>query len=777
MPAMNDPHIPLDLQCAVLLAKVPCAIAVLDRQMCYVAVSKLWESTFNIAAADVLGRSHYAVFPTMPSDRKSIHDRCLRGETATCEAEPFTWSDGSVRWLKWSISPWRDEKGAVGGLAIIFEVVTQQVQLQRELRHRDDLNRALVRQFPDAVVVVFDHDLRLLLVEGGGLAAAQFPREETEGRLAHDALSPYAAQRIIPAYRRALEGEPQHFEYLGRDGSTQFDVHVAPIRDEQGAITAGLAVARDITRQKQAQRLLIESELRYRMIVEDQTELILRFNLTQHITFANGAYLRYFALESAQVVGSPLTAHLPPSVYAALQTALPHLRPDAPTRTLETKIKVAGSKRRWLAWTLRLITDAQGAALEYQAVAHDISRIKRAEKAERRHRAVSDALREIAVVLHSTLDLNTVLDCIMDTIHRVVPHPFANVMLIRGAAVEVVRSRGYTPDVTARLAHRQLEIVTSPHLQTMLDTQQALVLPTIDDARALGNVAEWRWVHSYVGTPILAQGQVIGFINLESAEVGTFKKKHAKQLHAFAEHAALAIRNAQLHQQYQELAVWEERQRIARELHDAVSQTLFSVNLIADALPNMWTRTPTQVPPKLAELRQQTQIALTEMRTLLFELRPQALQDIPLEHLIDHLVRTLVGRTAVRVDFRPQRAAQTQLPEAVKLALYRVVQEAINNIIRHSLATRATITCVLATDQASVEICDDGCGFDLSIPFPGHLGLRIMRERAEAIGAALHIQSQPGLGTTIRLSVRGNFAEDFAEDEEQTYDYPNADRG
>jgi signal transduction histidine kinase/ligand-binding sensor domain-containing protein len=196
-------------------------------------------------------------------------------------------------------------------------------------------------------------------------------------------------------------------------------------------------------------------------------------------------------------------------------------------------------------------------------------------------------------------------------------------------------------------------------------------------------------------------------------------------------------------------AVTVERTRLARDLHDAVTQTLFSASLIAEVLPDLWSMSQTEGQKRIEELRQLTRGALAEMRTLLVELRPNALTEIPLPDLLRQLCESLIGRARLPIQLQV-RGARRLLPD-VQIAFYRLTQEALNNVVKHAKATQATVTLNM-NEPVCLSIVDNGSGFDPATVPPDHLGLKIMRERAEAIGAELSIYSEPGEGTQISIT-------------------------
>jgi PAS domain S-box-containing protein len=198
-----------------------------------------------------------------------------------------------------------------------------------------------------------------------------------------------------------------------------------------------------------------------------------------------------------------------------------------------------------------------------------------------------------------------------------------------------------------------------------------------------------------------------------------------------------------------DLAVLEERQRLADDLHDAVTQMLFSASLISDVLPRVWQQNPDEGMQNLAKLRRLTREALLEMRMLLLEMRPDNLIEKDLAELLVQLSGAITTRSGLPVDV--QLAGEFTPPPEVQVALYRIVQEALNNIAKHAEATRAIITMQRQVTSISLCISDDGIGFDPDDIRSGHLGMVIMRERAEKVGAELTIDSVLGEGTQVNV--------------------------
>jgi ligand-binding sensor domain-containing protein/signal transduction histidine kinase len=287
-----------------------------------------------------------------------------------------------------------------------------------------------------------------------------------------------------------------------------------------------------------------------------------------------------------------------------------------------------------------------------------------------------------------------------------------------------------------------------------------LVQDTQLDDRVTRQVVEEEGIRSIMQVPIKVGGEVFGVFSADFIKPHTFENDELRLLMSLAQRAALAIQNAQIYEQTQEKAITEERNRLARDLHDAVTQTLFSASLIADALPKAFEEDMKEGMELLSELRQLNRGALAEMRALLMELRPIALAESHLEDLLRQLGEAAAGREGIPVTV--QTNGRYELPVDVNIALYRIAQEAINNSLKHARADQIAIKLAkyssFATEASSesepgiqLTVKDNGRGFDLENIPADHLGLKIMRERAQSIGAQLTIESQEGKGTEVSV--------------------------
>ena len=396
------------------------------------------------------------------------------------------------------------------------------------------------------------------------------------------------------------------------------------------------------------------------------------------------------------------------------------------------------------------------------AVAIENARLYREEQERRREgeqrRQVAESLRDILAVLNSSRPLAEILDYIVDQACRLLGSDGGLICSLQdnGMSLQMQCARGlgpeYTPDVTIPVGHgvigwavQKRQPVTVPDVAAALADDK-----TIPDVRGrplrVGGHIRHR---AMLAVPLHLKDEVYGGITLYYTEPREFSPEEIELAAIFANQAALAIENARLRGQAEQSAVAAERSRLARDLHDAVTQTLFSASLIAEVLPRLWERSPDEARRRLEELRQLTRGALAEMRTLLLELRPAALMEVALGDLLRQLAEAVTGRARIPVSVDTE--GECQLAPEVQIALYRIAQEALNNVAKHSAASSASVSLRCQPGRVELRVSDDGRGLDLATVPSGHLGLGIMNERADSIGATLSIASKPGEGTQISV--------------------------
>jgi signal transduction histidine kinase len=371
-------------------------------------------------------------------------------------------------------------------------------------------------------------------------------------------------------------------------------------------------------------------------------------------------------------------------------------------------------------------------------------------------KAVSDAVLGVA----ANLSVDEVLQNLVDAAPELVGARYAALgipdgaggfrrFLVSGMSDELISSMGPLPRT-----HGMLGAMLEQHTSYRTDDIH-------DDPRFRG---WWPRQHpdmrSFLGVPITSpDGAIIGaFYLTEKTDADAFDAEDQELIELLAAHASIAITNARLYERSRELSILSERNRLALELHDVVSQKLFSVMLTAEAASTQMDRDLVAARAQLERLRDMTREALDELRSLILGLRPPELERDGLEGTLRKDVEMLARThgTDIQLDVEPGFTAGDG--GDCDLAVLRIAHEALNNAIRHARAEHVTVRLSQTNGELVVEVEDDGVGFDPHAPDlrSRHLGLTSMEERARESGGRLRINSSPGAGTTVRIELAQN---------------------
>ncbi|MDZ4766660.1 MAG: GAF domain-containing protein [Chloroflexota bacterium] len=306
-----------------------------------------------------------------------------------------------------------------------------------------------------------------------------------------------------------------------------------------------------------------------------------------------------------------------------------------------------------------------------------------------------------------------------------------------GGVLEMCESMPLDADysVVARAGKTRKSVIVN----NMKEAEGFTLLPHITDLR------------SEIAVPMVAGDRLIGVLDVQSNKSNRFTDTDVYIMAMLADLIAVAVQNARLYTQAQELAALEERTRLARELHDSVSQALYGIGLGARTAKMLLDRDPSRVREPLDYVLSLAEAGLAEMRALIFELRPESLEQ---EGLITALVKqaaSLQARHNIRVvtEFCDEPTFSIEAKET----LYRIAREALHNTVKHAQASDIELKLTICDDGYLLSIKDNGVGFDPSGAFPGHLGLKSMRERAERMNGTFEVHSQTDAGTHIRVTI------------------------
>jgi PAS domain S-box-containing protein len=533
---------------------------------------------------------------------------------------------------------------------------------------------------------------------------------------------------------------------------------------------AAFMISRDIIERKRADEALRESTARFRRLAENALDMIYRYRLLPTRGF-----------EYVSPAATLITGYAPDDFYADPDLGYKLLRLedqwlfDALKHPSDSTVPVTV---RWIhkdgsvIWTsqqLVPIYDLEGNLMAIEGIVRDVTeRIQAYQMLEQRveertheierRRQVAEGLRDIMTILNSNRPLDAILDSIVAQACRLLGTDAGAVYHLheqKGLLCTQVAQGFDANDAALNIpvawgafgeAMLSRQIVAASNASAALDEDSDLIL---EPQQRDGLASLFCRYRALLVVPLMIKDDIYGAIALYYQKPHEFTREETELAVAFGDQAALAIENARLRTQAERMAAAAERNRLARDLHDAVTQTLFSTSLIADVLPRLWERDQNAARRRLDELRQLTRAALAEMRALLLELRPATVTEVGVGELLRQLTEAVTSQARVPIALTID--GQCRLPPDVQIAVYRITQEALNNVARHANASQATVHLYCRADKIELQISDNGQGFDPISVALEHLGLGIMRERAEGIGAALRVESQPGSGTQVTI--------------------------
>jgi PAS domain S-box-containing protein len=502
-------------------------------------------------------------------------------------------------------------------------------------------------------------------------------------------------------------------------------------------------------------------------ILDATTDGIIFYDRTGRVELANEAAHAVFGLPPGSMVGKTaveVSALLRPALKdpARADRVAEQMRGDLEA-TYSMEVELARPARRVLQRLVRPVRDANGEFIGRLSAYHDVTEAK--DLARRTQELAS--LNAVATAINRSFDLKTVLDLAAESLLKVTGWDTITIRLWNPA------TRSW--DLGARRGV-PLSLMKGPEadgLGTPQDPVYARLTPELLAGRAASiavaqvpELAHYRaaGLHYLISLPLQTRGQVLGMLVL-----GTLHAESAADanvmlsdttLAAISEQLAVAIENARLQGQAQQAAALEERHRLARDLHDSVTQSLFTVTLMAEAAQAMIDRDPVRVAGYLERLKDTAHNALAEMRALLNQLRPQGLRASELGAALRKHAETISAQVGLPVEVEVDEDLP-ELPPIVEEALYRIAQEALHNVVKHAHAAHATIRlCSLRQREdapphaVSLTIEDNGAGFPGALPpTEGGMGLTSMQERAASLGGSFAIAPRAGAGTVVTVVI------------------------
>lgn len=486
------------------------------------------------------------------------------------------------------------DKNFLASIATQVALAIERKQAEESLRaEREKMQNYL--DIAGVMMLALDQEGTVTLINQKGCEILGYSADQIVGKNWINTFLPESdRQELREVFQKHITGGIQAAEYyenpvLTKHGEERLIAwHNTVVRDKQGKIISTLSSGEDITERKRAEEALREAETKYRTLVEQLPSVTYLAVIDENIRYGE-FNTSYISPQVENLLGYPPHAfESDPGLWTRL------IHPEDRERfiakiadyyknqgfyTDEYRMRTQKGNEIWVRDEAIIVHDKRSNYPFSQGVLFDITERKRMEVAEREQRALAEALRDTAEILSSTLDYGEVLDHILTTVGRVVPHDAATIMLIEGEFARVVRSQGYNQrGFSAELIGMRLPIAETSNLQQILTSGQPEVVSDTWTYDGWKKLSFTDWLRSDVGAPISIYGRVIGFILLDSGTPGFFTSVHAERLQAFANQAALAIHNARLLQQAQEEIVErkraEEALRFEKERFESIAATV-----------------------------------------------------------------------------------------------------------------------------------------------------------------------------------------------------------
>jgi PAS domain S-box-containing protein len=495
-------------------------------------------------------------------------------------------------------------------------------------------------------------------------------------------------------------------------------------------------------------------------IVASSNDALLSTTIDGTITSWNPAAERLFGYTAAEAIGQPSSILLPPGQDHGFPWPFTLLSDGDALEPHETRRVHKDGHLIDVVLTIWTVRDASGQISGVAGIFRENARSPQVEQTDAQ-RLVEHQLRALTRVSASlTFDqsMETTLDALAASVVEATQAVACTVALIddEQRVYQVAGTyglpAGYAEAVEsayhagARISSLEAYRTYRPVRRTM----RTYIQQDPDQAQlsALVQGAAWDVV---ISVPLVFRDHALGAVTCCYPVDVEPDEQELDFLMVVADQAAVAVQTARLFADLQGKAALEERQRLARELHDSVSQALFGIGLGARTARTLLDRDPIKAAEPLDFVISLAEAGLTEMRALIFELRPDALETEGLVTLLEQQAAALRSRHGLQVE--TIFGAEPEAPLPVKETLYRIAQEALHNSAKHARAKLVTISLCQQPEGIILEVSDDGIGFEPAAAFPGHLGLRSMRERAILHGATVEIRSSPGGGAHTRVFV------------------------
>lgn len=670
----------------------PAAIAMFDSEMRYIITSKRWIKDYHLENREVIGKSHYEVFPEIPDRWKAIHQRCLKGAIEKCEEDAFPRLDGSIDWVRWEVRPWFKSNREIGGIIMLTEVITDRKMAQMELLTSEDRHRSLIENSSDAILLINEH-AKIIYQSPSAERISGYPFEAAKEKTIFEFIHPDDVQKCLHFFLASQHhpGLPQQNQFRIRHHAGHYLWIEGTMSNllENPSVNAYIINYRDITERKQyeAQQQLMSA------IIDYSDDAIISKTLDGRVTSWNKGAERILGFTAAEMIGNPIATIIPEALFDEEKAILSNIRAGRSIDHYQTRRSRKDGKLIYVSLTISPLRDDAGKIIGASKILRDISDQK----------SIEEIIRQSEANYRQLFTMSPAPMWLIDQESK-------QFIQVNKAAVQ---NYGYTEAEFSSM--------------TLDDIQQAEDFSTgTKHIKQSGEIIEVETS----SIPVMINGKKqLMMIAIDITEKSRYEQRLTR--------AAIKAQE-------------EERYEIGGELHDNVCQILATamifLGMIKKAIPD-------ESKDFYEHTHQYINLATTEIRNLSHRLAPAFFDKATLEDAFQQLLGTLniANQYEIRLHFNEGAKACPMVREQ-QLNLYRILQEQARNISKYAKATAIEVEVIIVNHHLQMRIADNGVGFDLG-KTSGGIGFANMNRRVQLYNGKLRIETAPGKGCVVTVDM------------------------
>ncbi len=715
----------------------------------------------NMTFEDLVGTNIYTLLPDHDKERLRAQIQSMTPEKPTAAFEYLSRrSDNVQRWIHWRDRGLFDKSGTLFEVQSVGRDTTEYTKAKIALQESEENLRATLTSMDDLVFVLDGLGRFANYYQPKHVNLLYAPPESFLGKSFREVLSSHLHMLLSGITEVINTGKVTQIDYpLQIAGSEAwFSTKISMRKDRAGKFSGVTAVARNVTARKRAEALLQKSEGRYRSLTKAIPDTVFRINQDYIFTDYKPGKGYIYAPNVSEVLNQSIDKIVPATTAKILRDNVNKALQTQQTNSLEFTMLSEDEKIQHFEG--RFIPVAPD---EVQLILRDITERKQKETALQKAHDRLATLFTVSQNIVSTFDFEALQTITLAALKTVVDFNAAFFTMREDDKI-VLTTEQSNLELSWDPTSLQIPLSEIPIFKTISKSRQPYYVADARERPEIithiesmsGYTAEFitENLRTWLVVPLIVKDEIIGMLNLAHPQPNQYDTVERELIQTFTNQVAIAIENARLYQEAQETAVIQERARLARELHDAVTQSLFSLTYFVESARRRAKQGEVvQVQAHLDEIDATAHRALREMRLLLYEMQAPTTEN---NNLVESL-RQRLNAVERRAGMQSHIYVETSLEIHPHIAaeLYRIAQEALNNTLKHTRADLVTIRFWEEAQHLILEITDNGQGFELAeARNQGGMGLENMQTRAKELGGTLEILTQPAQGTTIRATVK-----------------------